>query len=107
MDGLREHFGENASVDPDMTVQLREWLIANSSEHWDTRAANIFRRVSPTEPKRITAVTAWIRFHHDLPDKIFTLAAVGAKSTCGACHRDAATARFDPRRIAIPKEVKP
>jgi len=107
MGGLRDHFGENASLDAGTTVQLREWLVDNAGEHWDTRAANMFSRVSPTEPLRITATPAWLWFHQDLPDKIFTSPAIGAKGACGACHQDAATARFDPQQIAIPKETKP
>ncbi len=107
MGGLGDHFGENASLDPDTTLQIRDWLAANSSEHWDTRAANMFGRASPVEPQRITASPAWLWFHHSVSGKTFMSPAIGAKGACGACHQDAATARFDPQRIDIPIEARP
>jgi hypothetical protein len=107
MDGLADHFGENASLDPDTTAKLRDWLTARSAEHWDTRPANRFRRNNPDEPKRITATPGWVRFHSTIAPAVFTSSAVGAKGACHACHRDAATARFDPQSIAIPKDARP
>ncbi len=44
MDGLSNHFGENANLDPAKTALIRDWLTANASEQWDTRAANMLRR---------------------------------------------------------------
>ena len=35
---------------------------------------------------------------------MFERKAVGSKVNCLACHRDAATGRFDNQAIAIPKE---
>lgn len=107
MDGLADHFGENASLDRDTAVRLGDWLAANSAERWDTRAANVFRRIDPLEPQRITATPAWERFHRDIAPAVFRSAAVGAKGACRACHQDAATGRFDPQLIAIPKDAHP
>jgi cytochrome b len=107
MDGLTDHFGENASLDPAVRVKLGEWLAANASERFDTQAANLVRRMNPAEPQRITAAPAWVEVHRDIPDAVFKSAAVGAKGACNACHRDAATGRFDPQRIAIPIGARP
>ena len=79
MDGLADHFGENASLDPDTTAKLRDWLSARSAEHWDTRPANRFRRGNPDEPNRITATPGWVRFHRTITPAVFTSSAVGAK----------------------------
>jgi hypothetical protein len=107
MDGLADHFGENASLDPSKAGSLREWLAANAGERWDTRAANMLRRVNAADPHRITAAPGWMRIHQDIPDSVFKSKSVGAKGACKACHSDAETARFDPQRIAIPKEAQP
>ena len=107
MDGLADHFGENASLDPAKAATLQDWLTANSSERWDTRAANVFRRVNAADPQRITATPGWARVHEDIPGSAFKSKAVGAKGACKACHADAETARFDPQSIAIPKEGQP
>jgi cytochrome b len=107
MEGLGNHFGENASLDAQTTAHLRDWLTANPSEHWDTRPANLFRRLDPAEPQRITATPFWQHIHEDIPAAVFEAKAVGAKGACRACHQDAATARFDPQAIAVPKEAHP
>ncbi len=107
MDGLSDHFGENASLDPAVRAKLGEWLAANASERFDTQAANLVRRMNPAEPQRMTAAPAWVEVHRDIPDAVFKSAAVGAKGACNACHRDAATGRFDPQRIAIPIGARP
>jgi len=107
MDQLADHFGENASLDPAKAASLRDWLTANASERWDTRAANMLRRVNVADPQRITSTPGWTRVHKDIPDSVFKSKAVGAKGACKACHSDAETARFDPQISAIPKEAQP
>ncbi len=107
MADLANHFGENASLDISTTTQLENWLQANSAEHWDTRAANAFRIANPADPQRITATASWVRLHQDVPDAVFKSAKVGGKSSCSACHRDAAIGRFDPQQISIPREARP
>jgi cytochrome b len=107
MDGLTDHFGENAALDPAVGAGLRVWLAANASERFDTQAANMVRRMNPAEPQRITAAPAWVETHRDIPDAVFKSAAVGAKGACNACHRDAAAGRFDPQRISIPTGAHP
>ncbi len=107
MDGLSDHFGENAKLDPATAESLRNWLTANAGERWDTRAANMLRRINAADPQRITATPGWSRLHKDIPDQVFKSKAVGAKGACKVCHSDAETARFDPQKIAIPKEAQP
>jgi hypothetical protein len=107
MNGLSDHFGENASLDPGATATIRDWLVANASERWDTQAAQMVRRASQSDPQRITATPAWVEVHSAIPEAVFRSAAVGAKGACAACHQDAATGRFDPQRIAIPTGVRP
>jgi len=107
MDGLADHFRKTVVLDTATAEQIRGWLVTNSSEHWDTRAANRFRRMDPAEPLRITASPAWVHYHDDLPNAVFASKAVGSKLACGACHRDAATGRFDPQEIAIPDGARP
>jgi hypothetical protein len=107
MDGLSDHFGENASLDLALSARLGEWLAANASERWDTQASHLVRRMNPAEPPRITAAPAWVETHRDIPAASFRSAAVGAKGACNAFNQDAATGRFDPQRIAIPTGVRP
>ncbi len=101
---LDDHFGEDASLPEATRVALAAWLVANASETWDSEAANVFRRVSPDEPWRITATRYWKRRHQNIDPTVFTAKAVGGKANCNACHGDASSGRYDDQAIAIPKE---
>ena len=105
MDGLADHFGEDASLGPDVAAAIRAYLADNSAEEWDTRAAHEFALVDPRDPLRLTATPFWIRTHRRIPDAVFKSRAVGAKGACDACHSDAATGRFDPQAIHIPERA--
>jgi cytochrome b len=104
MAGLQDHFGEDASLDPVRAEEIAAWLTANAAESWDTEVGNRFRVVDPAQPLRITATPYWRGKHAGIPEAVFARKAVGSKVNCSACHRDAATGRFDDQAIAIPKE---
>ncbi len=102
--GLDDHFGDNASLDGPVAGRLLNDLIANSAEHWDTKAAKSFSIPDATQPLRITASSAWKLAHRSIPETTFGAKAVGGKFNCAACHSDASRGRFAPQAIAIPKE---
>jgi mono/diheme cytochrome c family protein len=105
MAGLDNHFGENATLNPELVKQLTAYLLSNSAETWDTRPANVLRAANPDEPLRITAVKGWKRIHHEISDEVFKSKPIGGKLNCSNCHGDAETGRFAPRAIAIKKET--
>lgn len=107
MAGLDHHFGENASLDAAAAAQIGAYLAANGAENWDTRPAHLFRQRDAANPLSITATPGWMRFHRNLPEAIFKSKQVGTKGACNACHRDAATGRFDPQQIEIPEGAEP
>jgi cytochrome b len=104
MAGLKDHFGEDASLDPARAEEIAAWLTTNAAETWDTEAANRFRVVDPAQQLRITANPYWRRKHAGIAEVVFARKAVGSKVNCSACHRDAATGRFDDQAIHIPEE---
>lgn len=107
MDGLDNHFGENASLDPATRDEIAAWLAGHSAETADTLAAHALRRVNPEDPLRITATPFWQHMHGRLPARLFDNPAVGGRGNCGACHADAAQGLFYPTRIDVPKETRP
>lgn len=107
MGGPDAHFGENASLDSATATKIRDYLVANAAENWDTRPANAFRIRNADDPLRITATPTWQRIHRGIPDAVFKSPKIGVKGACNACHQDAATSRFDPQFIAIPQEAHP
>ncbi|MFZ2100959.1 MAG: hypothetical protein WAU86_10390, partial [Oricola sp.] len=103
--GLDDHFGENASLPAETVAALEAYVTANAAESFDTLPANVFRRSGAQEPYRITASPFWKRTHAEIDDAVFRSPAVASRANCAACHGDAVTGRFDPRRISIPKET--
>jgi hypothetical protein len=102
MTDLRDHFGEDASLDGATTRGLTVWLVSNAAETFDTESANRLRTVAGEEPYRITAAPYWVRKHAAIPAGVFTRKRIGGKFNCNACHRDAASGRYDDQAIAIP-----
>jgi cytochrome b len=105
MDGLPDHFGEDASLEPDLMSRIRTYLTKNSAEKWDTRAADELALANPGDPLRLTATPFWTRMHRRIPETVFKSRAVGAKSACDKCHNDASTGRFDPQNINVPERA--
>lgn len=101
---LTDHFGDNASLEPALAEQLKTYVLANSSEKWDTRVANAMRTPSQEQPLRITDAPRWKRIHRELPEGLFKSKPIGGKLNCTNCHRDAESGVFAPREIAIKRE---
>jgi hypothetical protein len=103
MTRLDDHFGEDASLPADEARQIGAYLQTYAAEAWDTEAARRFAVVSPGQPLRITQTPYWLRKHAGLAPTIFARPEIGARSNCGACHRDSESGRFDDQSINIPE----
>lgn len=73
MDGLADHFGEDASLAPELAAEIRAYLAANAAPRGDDRIL------------RITEQRWWLR-EHRFRDSVWRRPEVGAKSNCVACH---------------------
>ncbi|MDH5749955.1 MAG: hypothetical protein OEY85_11665, partial [Rhodospirillales bacterium] len=104
MDGLSNHFGEDATLSAETKEELSRYLVENSADHWDTKGANLFRPPAPDDPLRITATKRWRRIHRELAPEIFKNPKVGGKTNCAACHGDAATGMFADAKIKVPEK---
>ncbi len=102
MASLDDHFGEDASLDAKTTEAITVWLVANSAENFDTKAAGWFREPDAANPLRITATARWKRIHDHIAADTFKRAKVGSPANCGACHGDAVSGRFARQSILIP-----
>lgn len=107
MADLSHHFGDNAELDAATASHIRDYLLANSAEHYDTLPANRLRRTDPAHPLRITATPFWRRMHRRIPDSTFAAKQVVARSNCSACHHDVASGLFHPSAIEIPEDAEP
>ncbi|KAA0592379.1 nitrate/TMAO reductase-like tetraheme cytochrome c subunit [Azospirillum lipoferum] len=81
MDGLQDHFGENASLPADTAAAIRSYLT-------QTAGSGDGRLI------RITEQRWWLR-KHDFEPSIWSRKTVKAKSNCEACHRTAAQGLYE------------
>ncbi len=95
MDGLHNHFGDNAELDEALRLQIRRYLV----EH----AGSSGRRFgSRTDPPRLTN-TRWFLRTHGRVKSYFANALVDSPANCQACHPHAEHWRYDKKDIVLPK----
>jgi len=102
---LEDHFGENAELDEEDRIIIRDLLVANAA---DTsiykRSSKIVRSLPDDKVElRITEVPYIKRKHKDLPDKyVKNNPKVKSLINCNACHRAIDKGIFDDDTILIP-----
>ncbi len=94
MDGLEDHFGEDASLDPQATAHIREWLQANAADSGGRRPW-ILRGLGADEtPLRISELPKMVREHRGEVSRR-QLQKAGSMSNCNACHVGAESGFFE------------
>ncbi len=102
MVGLDDHFGENASLDPETARHIEAYLVANAGDvsrsrgFFSWRSGKMLRFLSDSEtPLRISDLRCWKRMHDELPRGAFSRANVRSKANCVACHKRAAQGDYE------------
>jgi len=84
--GLDDHFGEDATLDPQTAALIESYLVA----HARTRPV----RADRWPPLRISELR-WFRHEHGEEVSAAALRRAGSWANCGACHRHAERWRFE------------
>ena len=93
MSDLPHHFGEDASLAPDVTGKIAEYLVANAADAGG-KNNRAMRQVSPNfTPARITEMPFFQRNHGTFSPRV--LAKVKAPGNCVACHAGAVQGQFE------------
>ena len=97
MGDLKNHFGDDASVDAATAAHITAYLTANAADSGGQRyGAKLMRSVSAqSAPLRITELPGWIRKHREVSASEWKSKKVGSKANCTACHADAARGYYD------------
>jgi len=100
LNNLTDHYGEDASVDPDLLKDIITHHITRASDVLNTRGARKWRegidRTKGEAPERITTAPRYIRKHDDDDFKeMWEKYNVTSKADCVACHKDADKGLFD------------
>ncbi len=102
MDGLQDHFGENAELDEATATRLRGLLHRYSRPAYASSRPVAAARVRAA-PLRITELPYFRHEHDEIPSAFIRgNAKVGSLSQCNNCHRQAEKGWFDEDDIYIP-----
>lgn len=105
LDRPDNHFGLSWQFDAKTLAEIRTFLQGNSAETEMTEAAYRINKSIPADvtPLRITETPFWIEKHGRIDDRTWSNPAVGSKSNCQACHRDAQYGTYDDAAIRLPQ----
>lgn len=107
MAGLDNHFGQNASLDPEPSAEILAYLkdfAADSAR--SSRQSKRLASMTPEDetPVRITDTHFWRRKHGAIKAFVWKRPSIETRSKCEACHQDASKGIFDERTAKIPKK---
>ena len=108
LDRPDNHFGLQWQFDAKTMAEIRTFLQQNSAETEMTEAAYRINKSIPADvtPLRITETAFWIEKHGRIDNTTWSNPAVGSKSNCRACHRDAEYGTYDDAAIRLPPLAK-
>lgn len=91
MGDLKNHFGDDATVDPAVSAKITAYLVANAADTGGRAyGAKLQRGTSAADtPLRITELPKWVREHRKITDREWQKKEVRSKANCAACHADA------------------
>ena len=101
MAGLEDHYGEDASLDEETSLMIKNFLTENDARSFDTEVSNKIGRIE-TVSHQITETPYWKKRHHDVPASLFKQASVGSKANCNGCHKDAESGGYADENIHLP-----
>ncbi|MDD3463535.1 MAG: cytochrome b/b6 domain-containing protein [Sulfurospirillaceae bacterium] len=103
MDTLKDHFGDDASLDEDATLSIKEFLVKNSAEFSTKESA--FRILESIDKDKtylaITETPFWKKRHKKIDKKIFEREDIGKPSNCKACHDNIENGLLNNRDIRM------
>lgn len=97
MDGLANHFGDNASMAPDKAARIRRVLTEGAADTGGGKAGTkALRGLSAADaPLRITETPRFIAKHERIPEREWKRPGVVTRSNCVACHKGAERGDFE------------
>ena len=95
MNGLKDHFGTDATVDMPKQQEITSFLERN--------AGDVNKLGSAGDPPRITQTARFIRKHREIPAKYWKDPRIKSAANCEACHRGAVQGNYSEHDILIPE----
>lgn len=99
---LENHFGDNASLDPQVTARIEEYLVQHAAQNGKVMK-NSTPLLAGAGPQKITEQAFFIRKHDEIPRRMVQdNPKVGSFSQCSNCHNLAEKGIFDEDTVNIP-----
>ena len=97
MGDLKNHFGDDASLDAANTERISAYLTANAADSGGQHyGGKLLRGVAIDKaPLRITELPKWVSEHRKISASEWKSRKVGTRSNCLACHADAERGYYD------------
>ena len=103
MDTLEEHFGDDASLEPEEVASIRDYLLQNSAESSTKEAAfRISSSITDPDLLAITKTPYWKMRHHEIEKTVFEDTKVQKRSNCKACHNRIEQGLLNDKDIKLP-----
>ncbi|NPA50334.1 MAG: hypothetical protein GXO02_01740 [Epsilonproteobacteria bacterium] len=104
---LEDHFGDDATLEEDIRVEIEKFLVNNSAKSSKKEAAvyilDSLREAKKDDIIAITNTPYWKRKHSNIDKEIFKSKKVRSKANCKACHSDIEKGLIEDENIKIPK----
>lgn len=98
MKDLGDHYGSDASLDPEAEAVILDFLLqASTNNRLPVEGGR------PGFPPRITETRWFLKKHDEVSPSTFKRPGIGSAANCAACHREAERGDFDEDRVKIPK----
>jgi Dihaem cytochrome c len=96
MGDLGNHFGEDATLSPELQAGIISYLQANAADAPSSKYAKLMLRgvQNDATPLRITELPYWIRAHSEVSAKTFARPEILSAVNCKACHKTADKGEF-------------
>ena len=104
MTTLADHFGTDATLEPEERIGITAYLAANAADvrPGERHMAKIAASLSPEAPMRMTQSRYFVREHRRIPVRYISQPGVKSLANCNACHQNAEAGDYRERGILIP-----
>jgi len=104
MDGLENHFGDDASLEYADMRSIKNYLLSHSANNSTKESAfYILQSLKNNSTITITKTPYWIKRHKNIDIKIFKNEEVSKKSNCKSCHENFENGLINDKDIKVPK----
>lgn len=104
MDDLENHFGDDASLEDEDVISIKEYLLKNSAESSTKESSfKILKSMKADDTIAITKTQYWKNRHKEMDKSVFKNKKIGNISNCKACHKNIEQGLLNDKDIKIPQ----